>query len=877
MAFFHNEVKAEKPSRPAAPKARMKDIPIEAMADMGCRVCPLDKTVKDTRDAKLSPQGGGGQVDVYLLFSGPSAEDGFPHPSKDRPQDTVMRAVLSKLPSTKNVRVGGIIQCVTGTSVVGQAESACCRNRVIADIEATRPLVVVGVGGAAAAWATGLDAYSPKWRGTYTTTKIGRHTCLFYSVDQPLWALKEGKKHHGKSEHELALEHDLENLWDRLDVADEDLIAPLHYEFPFDKGLEYITGSEPGDMQRLERALADLSSEPRIGLDIETSGLRPWQLKQPLVISNSVGTFERTVCFSVDHPDGWGSEVQRRKVWQLMGEFIIHSGIKECHNVGFEMEWLAYFYGDRSIRLTEWDDTMSMAHTLDERDGTKSLDVQIRKAFGFFLKDQSRVDVSQQSWWLKFPLKDILRYNGLDTKWTNRLSRFLRQQMAVSPDLEYQHSRKVRLASTLVLTESKGLPVDFDFALKMEAVMEAEVKKVERKIASTAEVKRYEQKFGTFSPTNPDHVLQLMSKICNREEVKRADRDGRIKLTSDEEALSSIPKHEVPSAALVLEHRGSEKVLSTYIRPVTTRRIVSLDGRIHSKYSSMKAVTGRLAGEDPNPQNWPKRKHREVRGIVAAEAGRWIVAADYGQIEFRVVGMASGDDNLVKYCWTGYDVHKFWAERIVKRYGPVKDQIVSEFEIDWDEKGIKTLRQEMKNKWVFPQLFGSSTRSCARNLNIPDDVAAELGAEFWDEFKGVKRWQGETLKFFERHLYVETLGGNRRRGPMSPNEIINMPIQGTAAEIVCEAMCALSERSVIEDNLDIHPILNVHDDLTFDSDDRTMDQNLKIIVEEMCKHRFRYINVPLVVEVSVGPRWSELEEIGVYRSNELFSMENPHK
>ena len=157
------------------------------------------------------------------------------------------------------------------------------------------------------------------------------------------------------------------------------------------------------------------------------------------------------------------------------------------------------------------------------------------------------------------------------------------------------------------------------------------------------------------------------------------------------------------------------------------------------------------------------------------------------------------------------------------------------------------------------------------------DVATDLGGEFWDEFKGVKRWQEETLKFFERHLYVETLGGNRRRGPMSPNEIINMPIQGTAAEIVCEAMCALSERSVVEDNPDIHPILNVHDDLTFDAADITLDANLSIIVAEMCKHRFDYINVPLVVEVSVGPRWSELEEIGVYRSNELFGLPNPYK
>jgi len=178
VGFFHNEARASKPARTGPPKARLKDIPIEAMAEMGCRVCPLDKTV-DVDFAKLSPQGGGGQVDVYILFSGPSKDDGFPNPHKDRPLDVAMKAVLSKLPSTKNVRVGGIIQCATGTVAVGQAEAACCRNRVIADIEACKPLVVIGVGDAAVQWATGMNAFAPKWRGSYTVTKIGNHTCQY--------------------------------------------------------------------------------------------------------------------------------------------------------------------------------------------------------------------------------------------------------------------------------------------------------------------------------------------------------------------------------------------------------------------------------------------------------------------------------------------------------------------------------------------------------------------------------------------------------------------------------------------------------------------------------------------------------------------------
>ena len=212
---------------------------------------------------------------------------------------------------------------------------------------------------------------------------------------------------------------------------------------------------------------------------------------------------------------------------------------------------------------------------------------------------------------------------------------------------------------------------------------------------------------------------------------------------------------------------------------------------------------------------------------------------------------------------------------MVDVYPKIKDWIVREFDVDWDEKGAKTLRQEAKNKWVFPQLFGSSPRSCATNLHLPEEVAEKLAKEFWDEFPDVLKWQKRLMQRYEKTLYVETLGGRRRRGPMTRNEIINTPIQGTAADIVLEGMNALSEQSLILDLPDIHPILNVHDDLTEDMADGTLEENIKLVAIEMCRHRFSYINVPLVVEVKVGQRWGDMQEIEVLRSDKLFNLRNP--
>lgn len=868
MSFFYTEVKKKPATRSTAPRG---PVPIQSLNKLGCSVCPKDKD-RDLVTPKMEPEGARSPL-IYVLMPAPSRKDDS---KGDWLTDSAGRAVRKALKGwDREVRYGGLIQCGSDNSNPGTHELECCRQRVVEDIEDAAPVVVIGVGGAAVSWATGLDAYAPKFRGSLMATKFGQHACWFYCVDYPSWAFAE---HKYPSKHQLAFEHDMATLLDR--VHNSTLPQLEHVgDGPYDQGIELVTGAEGRrDLARLEEVLGDLTTVRQTGVDIETNALRPWG-KDPHIWTASVGTFESTVAFPLDHPDGWGSESLRRGAWGLLGEFLLYSNTKVAHNLAMELEWFAFFYGAGLLRRTHWDDTMSMCHTLDERPGTKSLDTQIRMAFGFHLKAQSRVDVKRPNWVNQYPIRDTLRYNGLDSKWTERLARTLRPRIGTETTLEAEHERKVRLAPTLVIMEALGLPTDLDYARDMEESLESRVKDLEKRIQATGEVRRYVSKFGPFQPTNTEHVLRLMDKVCQREEIERIV-DDVPKKTVDEEALSSIPANEVPSAPLILEHRGVEKLLSTYVRPITTKRIVSHDQLIHSKYSSMVAVTGRLAGEDPNPQNWPKRKHKEIRGVVSVvyeEELSWILSADYGQIEFRVVGMASEDPNLVRACWTGYDVHKFWAERIVQVYPRVKDWVVSEFGVDWEEKGIKTLRQEAKNKWVFPMLFGSSHKSCAIQLHLPEDTAEKLSNEFWDEFPQVKRWQKKLMDKYRRDLYVETLGGRRRRGAMTLNEVVNLPIQGTAADIVCAGMDALSERAVLEDRMHLHPRLNVHDDLTFIIPDAVLEPSIDVIVQEMCMPRFDYINVPLVVEVSIGTRWSNQKEIGVYRSHEVFGTPNPYE
>lgn len=873
MSFFYSATRSAAAKR-TAPKAGGRGvIPIATMRQMGCAACPRDKS-QEARTPKLRPSGTNNPL-IYLLGAGPSAQDDAEDGHwTDAVGDALYDAFGQRF-MTDNVRSNYIVQCLGKDALMEATE--CCRGRIVADIEETRPVVIVTVGDTPLRWVLEGNEASRQTalihRGAPIVTKVGRHTCYVLPMIYPNFIHK--KKKFGVSEYELAFMRDAADAI-ALARGNMPVPEPTVYDGRYDAGVEIITGEQPGDFKRLERALADLQREPSIAVDIESNGLRPRTVPGgPILATVAVGTFDRVVAFPVYHNEqGWDTDKRRQIVADMLGEFLLHSGTKVAHNLGMELEWFEFYYGHKLLRETEWDDTMSMAHTLDERPGTKSLNFQTRKHFGFWLKDQSPIDSSRI---MAYPLKDVLRYNGMDSKWTHKLRDHLYQNYLLdNPVMLEEHRRKVRLAPTLVITQSIGLPVDEALVDKKMAQFDQELEVLEKRLAKTPEAIKFSRQFGQLQASNNDQILKLYRDVMKRPEVLVEERDGTTRQTTDEEALSKMPPAEVPSAAIILEHRAIAKLNGTYLLPIKEMRALSwMTRRIHSRYDTMRAVTGRLASDDPNIQNFPKRKHKHIREIVVPLPDYEFLACDYGQIEFRVVGMASEDRNLVKACWTGYDVHKFWAERMVDLYPRIKDYIVEVFHVDWDEKGLKTLRQEAKNGWVFPQLFGSSVRSCADQLHLPLDVAEDLAEEFWAEFSGVKKWQERLMKNYERNLYVETLSGRRRRGPMTKNEIINMPIQGTAADIVTTAMCAVSERAYEMDLSYLNPALNVHDDLTYMTPKAERERMVPIIVEEMCKHRYDWINVPLVVEVSHGQDWANLEEIGVFRSDKLFNLDNP--
>ncbi len=222
--------------------------------------------------------------------------------------------------------------------------------------------------------------------------------------------------------------------------------------------------------------------------------------------------------------------------------------------------------------------------------------------------------------------------------------------------------------------------------------------------------------------------------------------------------------------------------------------------------------------------------------------------------------MATKDKAFCKALWENYDVHMEWAERLAYAY-PAR---IGGKQMLKDKEAMKTFRTDIKNQFTFPLFFGAKLSSAAGYLHIPERVLAKYYDDFWEEFDGVYRWQQDLLTFYQKYGYVECLTHRRRRGPLSTNQIYNSPIQGTAADVVLDAMSRLSETG----DPDLQPEINIHDDLTFL---RVPTKRVDVVAEKIIEHMlavpFDWVNVPISVEMSLGSNWADLKEVGVYTSD----------
>lgn len=579
-------------------------------------------------------------------------------------------------------------------------------------------------------------------------------------------------------------------------------------------------------------------------LDLETSHLRPYAKDSAILTCSIAMSEDEVVAFPIEHPEAGFSVSKVRRIYEALREYLSQGRLIAAHHLAFELEWLGHKLGPDVLRTTVWLDTMTQAATLDERSSGHGLDYLCRQHFGLALKSVTDVDRASLQ---HEQLAKVLLYNGMDSRYTWLLHE--KQSLRLGKKLGDVYIESLRRIPTLVMAQLHGLHVDQKVVRRLQRKYQREIDACEKEAAALPDVQKFMRTKGDFNLRSTHDITKLL-----RDGLGYGDDDKPFK--TDEASLKLI-KH--PISDIILRHRSASKQKGTYLDKFLIGSPDSLvwpDGRIHTIYNTTFARTGRLSSEGPNLQNEPKRKDSAVRSRIVADPGHVIIAGDYGQIEARIIAIMSQDRAFIKALWEHYDVHMHWAQDLASRWPKSAQKYDS----------MKAYRTAVKSFWVFAQFFGASFKTCAKNLDLPLDVAEAAADDFWQEFHGVKRWHQELERFYKRHGYVQCMTGRRRAGPLNFNMIINTPVQGTASDLMMNAMDRAGEEAHESGERWKNPIWTIHDEIAWMVPLEIEEEATSWIVDTMAGVPYDWLNVPISVEVERGTVWSDMTSVGTFEA-----------
>lgn len=846
----------------AVKKPKRNSIPLETIKKLGHRA------VRDMNPAAKSPNMqpvGPGEASLYVLCPFPTAEeDRKGKPLVHREADTVHKF----LRRARHVRIGHVVRTMPSEDAPKEHEIVAFSREVIEDIEAAKPKCILAMGDLPfqllqPGIAKHMRSFMHIHRGRRFPVRVGSHVCWMVPTFDPVTAARmrksgddmcnDGKEWSRFLDEDLRLAVDISKRSQPPGIREWDvkkLLADANTQLIYQP--EHILDAMQG--------LVD-SRPGRFAFDYEGTCLRPYQ-KDARLLSLAIATNDLCLSFPLQHH----KTVWKGKQWDQLLDLwweLLQRNEAIAHGLEFEAEWTYHLLGRDGCRAAKrWHCTIAQAYVLSSRagrsrssdgDGSErgvvglSLDYLARLYEGFPLKMLSPGEL----WKETGQMTELLRYNAGDAIltldiWNAQMDELEEQK------LEHVYERQVRRIPTAVLSQIDGQPVDRDTVIEVCEKYEGTRDTALRKLHALDECQEFRRRFGhDYRPNAPEDVKRLFSEVLEHD-MKSASAANLAALENVEFA-----------AKYTLEYKKHHKIYSTYIQPIDHRNPdnqVFPDGRVHCRYYTTRTETGRVSSGEPNMTNQPERGiGKDMKRCFAAPDGWEWTAFDYGQIEARVLGMASKDRVFCKALWTGYDVHMEWAEKIARLFPEVLRR---------HDNNMKKWRAAAKNQVVFPWFFGAGLTSVARNIRVDPDRLAEVREEFWDTFSDSKNWQKKTLKRYEKTGYVETLTGRRRQGPMSYNMKINGPIQGTTADIVFDAWDRVSELAEREGLTWLQPNMMVHDDLKFLHPISERDTIMKVVPKLMLDLRFDFINVPIVIEASRGPNLAEMPEIGEFSSED---------
>ena len=435
-------------------------------------------------------------------------------------------------------------------------------------------------------------------------------------------------------------------------------------------------------------------------------------------------------------------------------------------------------------------------------------------------------------------LEEALPYAAEDADVTLQLHHRLWGELAETGRLRKVYE-EIEQPLVAVLTEMEETGVLLDCEL-----LRTQSRELAEKMRA-AEKKAHEIAGGPFNLGSPKQLQEI---LFERQELPVIRKTPKGQPSTAEDVLQELAAdYELPE--VILEYRGLSKLKSTYTDKLP--ELVGGDGRIHTSYHQAVAATGRLSSSDPNLQNIPIRtpEGRRIRQAFVAPDGYRILAADYSQIELRIMAHLSGDEGLLAAFADDEDIHRATAAEV---FDTALDEVTGE-----QRRSAKAIN--------FGLIYGMSAFGLARQLGIPRADAQAYVERYFERYPGVRAYMDSTREQAHEKGYVETVMGRRlylpeinsrnvQRRQYAERSAINAPMQGTAADIIKRAMIDV-HRWLAEEDVDARVIMQVHDELVLEVAEAAADAVAAGLVERMS--RAAELAVPLKVDTGVGANWDE--------------------
>ncbi len=590
----------------------------------------------------------------------------------------------------------------------------------------------------------------------------------------------------------------------------------------------------------LDKLLKKLNEKSFISVDTETSSLNP-------IDAELVG-----ISFCYDVNEAYYIPVGHKNIKSLKRELVIKKIKKiledpSIKKVGQNIKYDLMVFKKYGIDVEPIEDTMLLSYTLNAGNNRHNMDTLSELHLGHKTISYKEIVGSgkKQLNFSDINLKEATRYAAEDADVTYRLYDILRDMVDEEKLNKIYDVFEKPMVKLLSKIEMNGIKIDDLYLKKLSKKFEERLKKKEKEIYKISG-----KEFNIGSPKQLGEIIYNDLKIAKLKKTKKGSLATSAKILED---LASNG-HKFPK--LVLEWRQDSKLKSTYTDALQDH-INKQTRRVHTSFLLAATNTGRLASSDPNLQNIPIKSAdgKEIRKAFIADNGNILISADYNQIEMRILADMADVKELKKAFKNNQDIHSLTASQV---FG------VSNKNVNDD------LRRKAK-AINFGIIYGITQYGLAKQISVSNQEAQDFINEYFKKFPEIKDYMNNTIKFCRKNGYVNNIFGRRIHlknindknfsvRSFQERAAINAPIQGSAADIIRLAMIKMDKSIYKEKKITAKMLLQIHDELVFESpkkDQKNNEKLIKQIMTSVSESEHHLFSIPLEVSVNSGYNWGE--------------------